>query len=193
MSKLDDAIRFATEAHSGQHRKIKNLPYIVHPLEALTICASLTNDEDVMCAAVLHDVVEDTTRTIEEIEDKFGTKVAMLVGSETEDKRRDLPPNLTWRIRKEETLERLKTSNDIGVKAMWMADKLSNVRSFYSAYLVQGDSFWNLFHQKDKKEQAWFYKEIYKALKPYFENTLAFKEYTQILIELFGKEIVDED
>ena len=193
MSKLDDAIRFATEAHSGQRRKIKNLPYIVHPLEALTICASLTDDEDVLCAAVLHDVVEDTTRTIEEVEDKFGPKVAMLVGSETENKRRDLPANLTWKIRKEETLERLRESNDRGVKAMWMADKLSNVRSFYSAYLVQGDSFWNMFNQKDKKEQAWFYKEIYKALKPYFDNTLAFQEYSQILQVLFGKEILDED
>ena len=193
MSKLDDAIRFATEAHSGQHRKVKNSPYIVHPLEALTICASLTDEEDVLCASVLHDVVEDANRGLEEIEQKFGPRVAALVNCETEDKRRDLPPELTWHIRKEETLNRLKASVDEGVKIMWLADKLSNVRSFYMAYLKQGDAFWNMFHQKDKKEQAWYYKEIYKVLKPSFEDTLAFKEFEQLLIVLFGKEITNEE
>lgn len=193
MSKLDDAIRFATEAHSGQHRKINNSPYIVHPLEALTICASLTDDEDVMCAAVLHDVVEDANRSLEEIEQKFGTRVAMLVSCETENKRRDLPPEFTWRIRKEETLEKLKASEDVGVKVMWLSDKLSNVRSFYMGYLKEGDNLWNMFHQKDKKDQAWYYREILKVLRPYFCNTLAFQEFEQILQVLFGKEIINEE
>ncbi len=187
MSKLDDAVRFALEAHSGQIRKLSKNPYILHPLEAMTICATLTTDEDVLCASVLHDVVEDGNRSLEEVKDKFGTRVAELVSTETENKRRELPPDLTWRLRKEETLAMLNDSQDIGVKIMWMGDKLSNVRSFYDAYLKQGDEFWNVFHQKDKKEQAWYYREIYKALKPHFENTLVFKEFEQILFALFGK------
>ena len=187
MSKLDDAIRFALEAHSGQTRKLSKNPYILHPLEAMTICATITDDEDVLCASVLHDVVEDGNRSLEEIKDKFGTRVAELVSTETENKRRELPASLTWRLRKEETLDMLKKSQDIGVKIMWMGDKLSNVRSFYDAHLKQGDEFWNLFHQKDKKEQAWYYREIYKTLKPYFQGTLVFQEFEQILYDLFGK------
>ncbi len=187
MSKLDDAIRFAIEAHSGQVRKLSKNPYILHPLEAMTICATITTEEDVLCAAVLHDVVEDGNRSLDEISDKFGTRVAELVSTETENKRRELPASITWRLRKEETLEMLKNAQDFGVKIMWIGDKLSNVRSFYDAYLKQGDAFWNMFNQKDKKEQAWYYREIYNALKPHFQGTLVFQEFEQILYELFGK------
>ncbi len=190
MSKLDEAIKYAVDAHAGQLRKIRNNPYILHPLEAVAIAGTLTQDEDVLCAAVLHDVVEDTGRTIEEIEELFGPRVAELVGSETENKRRYLPPETTWRIRKEETIKHLKETDDMGVKALWMADKLSNVRSFYDAYASFGDAFWNSFNQKDKDEQAWYYKEIYEILKPHFSETLAFKEYEGIISVLFGREII---
>ena len=140
----------------------------------------------------MHDVVEDTGRTIEEIEELFGPRVAELVRSETENKRRYLPPEATWRVRKEETIKHLKESDDLGIKTLWMADKLSNVRSFYDAYMDVGPAFWNNFNQKDIKEQAWYYGEIYKILKPHFKDTLAFKEYEGLIGVLFGKEIYNE-
>ena len=188
MSKLDEAIKFAVEAHSGQLRKIKNTPYILHPLEAASIASSLTKDEDIICAAVLHDVVEDTDRTIDEIRELFGDRVAELVDSETENKRRYLPPEATWKVRKEETLNHLRETKDIGVKTLWMADKLSNARSFFDAYTKIGDALWQEFNQKDKNEQAWYYREIEKILWPDFKDTLAFMEYSQLIIALFGKE-----
>ena len=80
----------------------------MHPLEAASIAGMLTKDEDIICAAVLHDVVEDTDRQLEEIRELFGDRVAELVSSETENKRRYLPPEATWRIRKEESLKHLK-------------------------------------------------------------------------------------
>ncbi len=192
MSKLDEAIKFAVDAHAGQLRKIRNTPYILHPLEAASIAGMLTKDEDIICAAVLHDVVEDTDRTLDEIRELFGERVAQLVGSETENKRRYLPPEATWRIRKEESLAHLRECNDIGIKTLWMADKLSNARSFYDAYELMGDAFWTQFNQKDKHEQAWYYREIYKILKPEFENTLAFKEYATLITVLFGEEAKNE-
>ena len=188
MKKLDEAIKFAVDAHAGQVRKIRNNPYILHPLEAAAIAGTLTKDEDIICAAVLHDVVEDTDGTLDEIRELFGDRVAELVCSETENKRRYLPPEATWKIRKEETLKHLRESNDIGIKTLWMADKLSNVRSFYDAYMEVGDAFWQEFNQKDKNEQAWYYREVYNILKPDFENTLAFKEYAGLIGVLFGKE-----
>ena len=192
MSKLDEAIKFAIDAHSGQVRKITFNPYILHPLEVVAIAGTLTRDEDILCAAVLHDVVEDTEGTINEIREKFGNRVAELVSSETEDKHRELPPDVTWKRRKEESLAHLRASEDIGAKVIWISDKLSNVRSFYDAYVKMGDALWNSFNQKDKNEQKWYYREVYKIVKPYFADTLMFKEYEGLIQVLFGKEIIDE-
>ena len=72
MSKLNEAIKFASDKHDGQIRKLTNLPYIFHPFEVAQIVATMTNDEDVICAALLHDTVEDTKTTLDEIADKFG-------------------------------------------------------------------------------------------------------------------------
>ena len=193
MSKLDNAIKFAIDAHRGQVRKITFNPYILHPLEAVAIAGTLTKDEDILCAAVLHDVVEDTNETLDAIRVMFGDRVAELVSAETEDKHRELPPEQTWKLRKEESLKHLRESTDIGVKIIWMADKLSNMRSFYDAFVVMGDKLWDSFNQKDKKEQAWYYSEVYKILKPHFETSLAFLELQGLITVLFGKEYVNEN
>ena len=79
---LDKAIEFATQAHAGQVRKGTSIPYILHPLEAAAICATVTDDLEVLSAAVLHDVVEDTSATVDKIEQQFGARVATLVAGE---------------------------------------------------------------------------------------------------------------
>ena len=156
MSKrLDDAIEFATKKHTEQTRKRENTPYILHPLEAAAVAAELTKDEDVLIAAVLHDTVEDTDTSIDEVREKFGNRVAELVESETENKREDLPPEETWEIRKKESLEHLKNSTDPAVKILWLADKVSNIRTLYRLYQKEGDALWNHFNMKDIKKQAW--------------------------------------
>ena len=71
-------------------------------------CTEIGLGSTSICAALLHDVVEDAEISIEEVEEKFGKRVRELVESETEDKRADLPPSKTWRIRKEESLMFLK-------------------------------------------------------------------------------------
>ncbi|MCF0113719.1 MAG: bifunctional (p)ppGpp synthetase/guanosine-3',5'-bis(diphosphate) 3'-pyrophosphohydrolase, partial [Erysipelotrichaceae bacterium] len=70
--KLDDAIIFATKCHSGQLRKIVNTPYILHPLEVATIISTMTPDEDLMIAGLLHDVIEDCNVDPKEIKNRFG-------------------------------------------------------------------------------------------------------------------------
>lgn len=70
------AIEFATERHSSQKRKFSGLPYIGHPLSVMSIMERYTNDENILCASVLHDTVEDTDTSIEEIREKFGVCVA---------------------------------------------------------------------------------------------------------------------
>lgn len=186
MEKVTRAIEFAAQAHDGMQRKKDKTPYILHPLEAAVIVGTMTSDEDVICAAVLHDVVEDTEITIEAIEEKFGSRVRMLVESETEDKRADLPPEDTWKIRKEESLEELKSCGDTDVLILWLGDKLSNMRSFYRIWKEEGDSMWQSFNQKDPEKQKWYYStiaELTSALKEY----AAWQEYNALLKIVFGK------
>ena len=61
---FDKAVRFATEAHSGTERRGKGYPYIIHPMEAVSIVASITNDPEMLAAALLHDTIEDTDVTL---------------------------------------------------------------------------------------------------------------------------------
>ena len=186
MDIVDRAIILAVKAHSGDCRKGTKLPYIVHPIESCAIAASITDDKEIIAAAVLHDVVEDTDVTIEEIEEKFGKRVKELVGAETEDKRADLPPAATWRIRKEESLAELKSTEDIAVLMVWLGDKLANMRSIYRDWKVEGDAMWQRFNQKDVKEQAWYYGSIVK-LTERLSDTSAWLEYKKLTEIVFGK------
>ena len=186
MELVSEAIAFAVKAHDGMRRKKSSAPYILHPMEATVIVGAMTDDQNIIAAAALHDVVEDTGITIEEIEKRFGKRVRELVESETEDKRADLPPASTWRIRKEESLAILKNTEDIGVLMVWLGDKLANMRSIYRDWKVEGDAMWQRFNQKDAKEQAWYYHSII-TLTQRLSDTSAWLEYKTLTELVFGK------
>ncbi len=184
MDILDQAIEFATLKHSGQVRKIAGTPYILHPLEVCAIVGTMTKDKEVLAASLLHDTVEDTNTTLEEIREKFGKRVALLVMTETEEKREHLPPESTWELRKEESLMILENTRDLHVKMMWLGDKLSNMRSFAREYMRRGDGLWSCFHQQDPKKQAWYYETIAKCLRDLREYP-AYKEYIALVNYVF--------
>jgi len=186
MELVSEAIAFAVKAHDGMRRKKSESPYILHPMEAAVIVGTMTDDQNLIAAAVLHDVVEDTDITIEEIEERFGRRVRELVESETEDKRPNLPPASTWRIRKEESLAVLKKTEDIGVLMVWLGDKLANMRAIYRDFKAEGVQMWQRFNQKDVTEQAWYYRSIVK-LTERLSNTSAWLEYKTLTELVFGK------
>ena len=186
MELVSEAIAFAVKAHDGMRRKKSEAPYILHPMEAAVIVGTMTDDQNLIAAAVLHDVVEDANINIDEIEEKFGKRVRELVESETEDKRADLPPESTWRIRKEESLAVLKNTEDIGVLMVWLGDKLANMRAIYRDFKAEGVSMWQRFNQKDPDEQAWYYRSIVK-LTERLSDTSAWLEYKTLTELVFGK------
>ena len=186
MELVSEAIAFAVIAHDGMRRKKSNAPYILHPMEAAVIVGTMTDDQNLIAAAALHDVVEDADIRIEEIEEKFGKRVRELVASETEDKRAELPPSETWRIRKEESLTALKNTDDIDVLMVWLGDKLANMRSIYRDFKIEGNSMWQRFNQKDPKQQAWYYRSIVK-LTERLSDTSAWLEYKTLTELVFGK------
>lgn len=135
---LDRAIVFATKVHKGQFRKGTEIPYILHPMEAAAIVGTMTTDNEIIAGAVLHDVVEDTDTTVQQVQELFGERVSKLVAAESEDKRENLSAESTWKIRKQETLDHLKTA-PIDVKMITLGDKLSNIRAINRDYNTIGD------------------------------------------------------
>ena len=185
MDQLSEAVCFATAAFDGMKRKVDNQPAVLHSLEAATITQTLTDEKEAVIAAVLHDTVEDAGISIREITERFGDRVAQLVLSETENKRLGQDPSDTWRVRKEEAVATLRQSTDLGVKALYLGDKLSNMRSLYRSFLSYGNDLWANFNQKDPAAHKWYYTSIRDALSV-FSDTVAYREYSDFIDKIFG-------
>lgn len=184
MDLFEKALVFAMEKHHGAKRKASDIPFILHPMEVAVIASTMSEDEVLLAAALLHDTVEDTDATLEEIRENFGDEVLALVASETEDKRPGTPPSETWLIRKQESLRELETAEDINVKKLWLADKLANMRSFHAQYAEKGRDMWNVFHQKDPKLQEWYYREIVRLTEE-LKDYPAWQEYSFLVNTIF--------
>ncbi len=130
--RIEDAIALATKAHEGQFRKSGD-PYITHPLAVMKIVEDWGMDEDTIIAAVLHDTIEDTSITLQDIKDQFGEQVAFLVDGVTKlgsarSGMRDLD---TYLPQTKSNLLRLlvATGADIRVLIIKLADRLHNLRT----------------------------------------------------------------
>ena len=188
MNQIEKAIAFATKAHAGQFRKGTDRPYILHAIETMTIAMRLFLDDDVITAAVLHDVVENTSVTLRRIEKEFGPRVTALVDSVTEDKMKKLPPEATWWARKWQMIFHLRKA-DSDTLGICLADNLSNLRELNRDYEIIGDEIWERFNQKDKAMQAWYYKEIRDIVKQKYEYEYyeEMEEYADLIYLLFNQ------
>ncbi len=174
------AIAFATQAHEGQFRKGTTRPFIVHPLEVGRIVATMTDDEEIISAAILHDTIEDCEDvTQEEICKEFSERVADLVAQESEDKSK------TWMERKSATIAHLKNAAK-EIQMIGLADKLSNMRDIDRDYPECGEELWNRFRMKDKNTIGWYYKGVFSALQEAMKDIPAFEEYSKLVEKHFG-------
>ena len=137
--KINFAFKYASEKHSHQFRKGTTIPYIVHIYEVFQYLREEGADENTLIAGILHDVVEDTGTSIEEIEKLFGKDIAKLVGYETEDK------SLPYLQRKTLHMGILKNAAE-SAKLVNCADKLSNLRSIYLDQKYYGQDSWKKFN-----------------------------------------------
>jgi myo-inositol-1(or 4)-monophosphatase len=178
------AVVFAAVAHGGTTRKGSRIPYLSHPVEAAAIVSEMTDDEEIIAAAVLHDVVEDTDVTIEDVKAYFGERIAYYVSGETEDKRKDLPPEATWELRKQEALAYLTERADRNAKMLALGDKLSNLRAIDRDMISIGEDIWNRFHQKEKEKHGWLYRQTAEALRE-LEEYPVWQEYDRLIRKVF--------
>lgn len=184
---LDKAIIFAVKAHANTERRGKGFPYIVHPLEAVAIVATMTSDQELLAAAALHDTVEDTDTTPEQLQQEFGPRVAGLVVSESDEKDK----SFSWREKKQRTLDRLAHAS-LDSKIVAMGDKLSNMRAIARDFADIGDALWARFHAPNgKADHSWRYHALCKALSD-LAGTPPYEEFVSLVNQVFG-EYVDAD
>lgn len=181
---LDRAITFAVKAHSGTERRGKGFPYIVHPMEAMSIVSTMASDQELLAAAALHDTVEDTDVTVEQLRGEFGDRVADLVAAETDTLFEGVSEEDSWKERKRLAIDQLRKAPR-EVKIVAMGDKLSNLRAIARDYAQKGDDLWNIFHVKDMEAHAWRYRELADALKE-LDGTAAYSEFVELTEKIFG-------
>ena len=179
MNTIDIALRIATAAHAGQLDR-DGYPVILHPL---TVGLMGHTDEEKM-AGFLHDVVEDTSATLEDIYTRFGDDIGTLVEGHTE-KHKENP----WEKRKEKALAHLAKADALEQKLV-LADKLANMRAIARDYAKYGEDLWQRF-KCGKNVQSWYYHAAVKAMIDLEFDTEAapfYKEFEDKVNQVFGYE-----
>lgn len=181
MNIKEKAKQFAIKAHMGQVRKNEpDKPMIIHPLSVGKLLEDYGYDDEVIAAGYLHDVVEDTKYTNEDIEKEFGQNIANLVkGASEPDKK------LSWEERKKHTIEETKTLS-LKNKLVICADKINNLEDLMIKFQKTGERDFSLF-KKGEELQKWYYTNIYKSLiNNEDENLPIFKRLKNVLDIVFN-------
>ena len=161
--KIEQAIRKASLLHRGQLRKGDgSTPFIEHPFAVALILNEYTDDEDIIITGILHDTVEETDYTFDDIENDFGKTIRDMVASMTEVKKRD-EEDVLWLERKERYLSLMNKMNESEL-IVSAADKFHNLSSLLYDYEKMGEELWSKFNSPADK-RLWFYKEALKILK----------------------------
>ena len=181
---LDRAIVFAVKAHHNTERRGKGFPYIVHPMEAVEIVATITSDQELLSAAVLHDTVEDTEVTVEQLRAEFGDRIADLVYAESDRFTEGVGEEDSWHDRKQAAIDRLASASH-DAKVVAMGDKLSNMRAIWRDYQQKGDELWKIFHVTDKASHEWHYRGLAASLSE-LSDTFAYQEFVRLIDEVFA-------
>ena len=156
--KITRALNKAATLHIGQIRKADGLPYIVHPVSVAMILADYTKDEDVIAAGLLHDTLEDTEYSEEEMREEFGDRVAGFVTEVTE-----MDKSHPWIERKEAYLAHLEIAS-LEAKLVCGADKLHNLQSMRDAVRAFGVEIYGRFNAPADKK-LWFYEQCVEVFK----------------------------
>ena len=182
---LDKALAFAARAHQGQFRKGTEIPYISHPYAVGLILQGAGCRREVVAAGILHDLLEDTSVTMEQLRKEFGPEIAALVEGCSEPGHDELP----WETRKEHTIAYLKSA-PVEIRMVACADKLHNVRSMMVDYRQVGEELWKRF-KRGREQQEWYYRGLAASLgsrldTPELERI--FRQYETAVAKLFNKQ-----
>ncbi len=179
---IQRAIELAARAHQGQVRKGTDIPYITHPYGVGMLLAAAGCDEEIVAAGILHDTVEDTDVTLEQLREQFGERVASIVEGCSEPEKGE-----TWEHRKEHTLAYLPTAPR-EIRLVALADKLHNARSILTDARQGGEGVWSRF-KRGRAQQEWYYRGLVEALCAPREGEEPLPlcvDFAHVVDELFG-------
>lgn len=153
--RLMRGIATASRAHDGHYRKGSGVPYISHPMSVMLIAASVTNDEDVLLAALFHDILEDVPENYSraEMEDEFGPRVVTIVEGVTKDSSLS-----SWQDRADAYLEQLSRGSEESV-IVAAADKFHNLSQTLEDLDRDGQALWDRF-RSTPSQQLWWYTNV---------------------------------
>lgn len=188
---VERALSFTIRAHDGQYRKHeKDTPYVFHPIIVSLVLKTAGFNDKVVAAGLLHDVVEDTKYSIDDLAKLFGGDVASLVMTCTE-----FNKSLSWRERKSQQIKAI-YNLPVNNKAIICADKIANLEDLRIQLRKNGYIDFSVF-SADRNEQEWFFRSVYNALKE--NNTderidILLERYLNAFYDVFyGMNIVDPD
>ena len=179
MDIVEKAIIFAAKAHHNQKRKGTDIPYITHPFAVGMLLQKEKCSEAVIAAGILHDTLEDTETTFEDLTEVFGVHVANLVQAASE-KDKSLP----WEVRKQQTIDMLKDASLEEIQVI-VADKYHNLKSIQNDLHLNGDLIWQRFN-RGKRDQHWYYASIVKVLSPRKKEFRVIGKLEVVVNEVFG-------
>ena len=179
--KIEYAIYYATKAHKNQTRKIENVDMIFHPFTVGMLLQRNGCDEDIVSAGILHDVVEDTEHSFEDIEHEFGKSVRDYVYDASEPDK-----SLEWEDRKKHTISHIKNA-PLGSKLIVACDKISNLEDLSDCIDLYGEEkSWSSL-KRPKDVQKWYYTNVYEScIHGVDKSHPIFVRYKQILNHLFN-------
>lgn len=175
---VEEALRFSSIRHGGQHRKGSSIPYLSHPFSVALLLETDHQPPTVVVAGLLHDLIEETKTDPQEILTRFGPDVLRLVLAVSEKNR-----NQTWEQRKQTTLEHI-SSLQFDEVALLVADKLHNLRSIRYDLEMEGMIVWQRF-KRPMRDQSWYYHQLLHAFEPFHSSTDLIGLYEQELYSLF--------
>jgi len=183
-NRLDSAIRRAAWAHErqNQHRKGTDIPYIIHPFGVMTIAGNFTDDEDILIACLMHDILEDVSPEIYNEFDmrlEFGDDVVAMVRDVT--KNQDI---VGWHDQSRAYLDHLRNVASTRSVIVSAADKMHNLLSTLADYQTHGDSIWQRFSTKSAADQLWWYESIFDVVSTRCEIAELNNQFASQLAEL---------
>lgn len=175
------AIKFLIKAFKGNKNKIDNMERCFHSILVGNAIKDITNYEEIIIAAYLHNIINYTEYGYEDIEERFGSIVSDIVTEISEDW--SLPK---WTSRKKEFIKRIKLSNDVNNINIIVADKTQDLLSFRSYYEKKNNKLWKELNIT-KSDATWFYREIYNIALSKNANPKLLNRYKKELEYFFGE------
>lgn len=172
MDPVEKATQIAVDAHINHRRKTDDTPYVAHPLAVARILERAGFDDAVVAAAIVHDVLEDTDVTEEELRSALGDEITDMVTAVSEDS------SLGWEERKEKYAQDVAQASE-GAKAVSVGDKIHNLKSLIDGYEVQGKNIWKKFN-RGKEKKLWFENLLLSSLMETWDHPLL-DEYEKLL------------